>query len=125
DVLFSVSLHPPSGWSLAPDTTLFRSLRGGAGMGTVTTRLQLALEDQLVRPYRTVPVDVRAGESLEVTLCYDRRAALVDLGCEGPAGWRGWSGGARNRFAITPHAATPGYVAGRVEPGPWHVVLRS
>lgn len=92
-------------------------------MGTVTTRLQLALEDQLVRPYRTVPVDVRAGESLEVTLCYDRRAALVDLGCEGPAGWRGWSGGARDRFAITPHAATPGYVAGELEPGTWHVVL--
>lgn len=92
-------------------------------MGTVTTRLQLALEDQLVRPYRTVPVDVRAGESLEVTLCYDRRAALVDLGCEGPAGWRGWSGGASNRFAITPHAATPGYVAGELEPGTWHVVL--
>ena len=47
---------------------------------------------------------VRAGESLEVTLCYDRRAALVDLGCEGPAGWRGWSGGARDRFAITPQS---------------------
>ena len=92
-------------------------------MGTVTRCLRLGLEDQLTDPYPTIPVEVGAGQSLEVTLSYDRDAAVVDLGCEGPAGWRGWSGDARERFAITPTAATPGYVAGELEPGTWHVVL--
>lgn len=90
---------------------------------TRTTRLLLGLADQLADPYPTVPVDVRAGESLEVTLEYDRDRAVVDLGCEGPGGWRGWSGGARDRFAITPTAATPGYLPGELEPGTWHIVL--
>jgi hypothetical protein len=61
---------------------------------------------------------------LDVRLRYDRAAdAVLDLGCEGPAGWRGWSGAARERFVITPTEATPGYLAGPLEPGVWHVVL--
>jgi len=90
---------------------------------TTTTRLRLGLADLLTGRYPTVPVDVRPGESLEVSLAYERGAAVVDLGCEGPAGWRGWSGAARDRFAITPTAATPGYLPGELEPGTWHVVL--
>lgn len=49
--------------------------------------------------------------------------AVIDLGCEGPAGWRGWSGAARRTFTITADAATPGYAAGPLETGEWHVVL--
>ncbi|MEC4015331.1 CehA/McbA family metallohydrolase [Streptomyces sp. H27-D2] len=36
---------------------------------------------------------------------------------------RGWSGGARTEFAISAAEATPGYLAGPVKPGTWHVVL--
>ena len=47
----------------------------------------------------------------------------MDLGCLGPAGFRGWSGGARRSFVITPEAATPGYLPGELEPGTWQVVI--
>ncbi len=39
------------------------------------------------------------------------------------AGFRGWSGGARDRFSITRSRATPGYLAGPIGAGTWHVVL--
>lgn len=48
--------------------------------------------------------------------------AVVDLGCEGPDGWRGWSGGARRSFVIGDDDATPGYLPGPIEPGQWHVI---
>lgn len=39
------------------------------------------------------------------------------------AGFRGWSGSERERFFITPEEATPGYLAGPLNPGTWHVLL--
>jgi hypothetical protein len=58
-----------------------------------------------------------------VELEYDRSAAVLDLGCAGPAGFRGWSGGARRSFVITADAATPGYLSGEPEPGTWQVII--
>ena len=37
-------------------------------------------------------------------------------------GFRGWSGGARRSFEIGETEATPGYLAGRIEPGTWTVI---
>src|ERR1700729_2237851 len=56
---------------------------------------------------------------------------VLDLGIFGPAGHdlgnaagvRGWSGGARDHFEISSAYATPGYLAGPIEPGPWAVAL--
>jgi predicted metal-dependent phosphoesterase TrpH len=56
---------------------------------------------------------------------------VVDIGIFDPSGkglgkadgFRGWSGGARRHFRITRHWATPGYLAGRLTPGRWHVIL--
>jgi hypothetical protein len=56
---------------------------------------------------------------------------VLDLGIFGPAGhdlgnaagFRGWSGGARDHFEISNGYATPGYLAGPIEPGPWTVAL--
>lgn len=71
-----------------------------------------------------VPFDVPAGTpSIEVRLSYDTSAGVLDLGCEDPSRWRGWSGGARSRYVITEDSATPGYLPGVVEPGEWHVIL--
>lgn len=71
-----------------------------------------------------LPLDVPPGcGAVEVELAVADPAAVIDLGCEGAAGWRGWSGGARRRYAITPDAATPGYLPGEPEAGTWHVVL--
>jgi hypothetical protein len=39
------------------------------------------------------------------------------------AGFRGWSGGARDRFEVGGADATPGYLAGAVMPGEWHIAL--
>ena len=58
---------------------------------------------------------------------------IVDVGLFDPRGaefltakgFRGWSGTARREFTISASAneATPGYLAGPVQPGTWHVVL--
>jgi hypothetical protein len=56
---------------------------------------------------------------------------VLDLGIFGPAGWdignadgfRGWSGGARTGFTISAVDATPGYLAGPIDPGTWAVAL--
>lgn len=56
---------------------------------------------------------------------------VLDLGIFGPAGhdlgnaagFRGWSGGARDGFVISANHATPGYLAGPVDPGTWAVAL--
>ncbi len=86
--------------------------------------LRLGLEDQLVDEYRSVPFEVPTGTpSLEVRVAYDRAAAVIDLGCEAPGGWRGWSGGAREGFVIGSEAATPGYLPDPPEPGQWSLQL--
>ena len=56
---------------------------------------------------------------------------VLDLGVFGPAGhdlgnaagFRGWSGGARDGFVISSTDATPGYLAGPIEPGLWAVAV--
>jgi len=56
---------------------------------------------------------------------------VLDLGIFGPAGhglgnaegFRGWSGGARQDFTLSASDATPGYLAGPIEPGRWALAL--
>ena len=56
---------------------------------------------------------------------------VLDLGIFGPAGYdlgnaagfRGWSGGARDHFEVSSTYATPGYLPGPIEPGVWAVAL--
>jgi PHP domain len=81
-------------------------------------------EDRFVSPWHYLPVEVPPGTAaLRVELDYDRSAAVLDLGCFGPASFRGWSGGARSSFVISAAAATPGYLPGELEPGCWQVAL--
>jgi len=78
-----------------------------------------------------VPVEVPAGVGeLAVRYRYDRPPTpagvpgnALDLGVFDERGLRGWSGGAREGFAISEAGATPGYLAGPVDPGTWRVVL--
>jgi PHP domain len=82
------------------------------------------MTDRIASAWHYLPVDVPAGCSgLRVALAYDHPGAVLDLGCTGPARFRGWSGGARRSFVITPDAATPGYLAGELEPGTWQVMI--
>jgi hypothetical protein len=89
-----------------------------------TRRLHLSQGMRTASPYLDVPFVVPRGtDGVEVRLTVGDPSARVDLGCRGPHGWRGWSGGARRRFAIGRDAATWGYRAGELEPGEWNVVL--
>jgi hypothetical protein len=82
------------------------------------------LEDRFASPWHYLPVEIPPGcRSLRVELDYDRDAATLDLGCLGPAGFRGWSGGARRSFVISADDATPGYLPGELEPGTWQVII--
>nr|WP_055507315.1 CehA/McbA family metallohydrolase [Nonomuraea pusilla] len=84
-----------------------------------------SLDDRLERTLREVPFEVPAGtRAVTVRLGHDRSRGVIDLGCASPAGFRGWSGGARDEYTITARWATPGYLPGEPEPGTWHVWLR-
>ncbi len=82
------------------------------------------LADRFASAWHYLPVEIPPGScGLQVELDYDRSAAVLDLGCAGPAGFRGWSGSARRSFVISADAATPGYLPGELEPGTWQVVI--
>ena len=90
---------------------------------SVSRRVTLA--DQSADRYQRIPFEVPEGAgSFEVWLEVDGGSeAVVDLGCEGPDGWRGWSGGARRTFVVAEDDATPGYLPGNVVAGTWHVIV--
>jgi hypothetical protein len=82
------------------------------------------LEDRFASLWQYLPVEVGDGAcGLRVELEYQHSGAILDLGCLGPGGFRGWSGGARRSFVISPEAATPGYLPGELEPGTWQVII--
>jgi PHP domain len=82
------------------------------------------LEDRFASAWRYLPVEVPSGAyALRAELEYERSGAVMDLGCVGAAGFRGWSGGARRSFVITADAATPGYLPGELEPGTWQIMI--
>ena len=85
-----------------------------------------------------LPFEVPAGvQRIRVSTSHDHFAVgglirnVLDLGIFGvagrdlgnAAGFRGWSGGARDGFVISGSHATPGYLAGPIEPGVWVVAL--
>jgi predicted metal-dependent phosphoesterase TrpH len=85
-----------------------------------------------------LPFEVPAGvQRIRVSTSHDHFAVgglirnVLDLGIFGPdghdlgnaAGFRGWSGGARDGFVISGSHATPGYLADPIEPGLWAVAL--
>ncbi len=95
--------------------------------------LTLTPADQARSPYAYVPFAVPEGTTrIDVTLDYPKADdCVIDLGCVDPRitpfpadhGFRGWSGGARDRFFIATDDATPGYIHGEMPPGRWQVML--
>src|SRR5512140_1011853 len=83
------------------------------------------LEDRFASPWHYLPVEVPpATAGLRVELDYARTdGAVLDLGCFGPGGFRGWSGSSRESFVIARDAATPGYLPGELEAGTWQVMI--
>src|SRR5215831_8855984 len=82
------------------------------------------IEDRCESAWHYLPVEVPQGSfALAVDLSYDSSEGVLDLGCLGPSGFRGWSGGARRSFVITTESATPGYLPGELEAGLWQVMI--
>ncbi|WP_372408260.1 CehA/McbA family metallohydrolase [Streptomyces luteireticuli] len=113
--------------------TSARSATGAAETHRITGRLPAGAPD-----YVYLPVEVPRGvREIAVSYTYDRPAVPAGIhgnACDigifdergtglGGAGFRGWSGGARTEFSIGAERATPGYLAGPVRPGTWHIVL--
>ncbi|MEA5363074.1 CehA/McbA family metallohydrolase [Amycolatopsis sp., V23-08] len=112
----------------------FAEQAGGTRTQTVTGTFRPDIPD-----WYYLPVDVPRGvEQIDVVYSYDKpqvpagtRGNACDIGMFGPEGhdlgnargFRGWSGGFRDRFSISASEATPGYLAGPVKPGRWHVIL--
>ena len=100
-------------------------------MKTITTHITRA--DQAADPYYYIPFDVPSGTTrIDVTLAYPKAEdCIIDLGAFDPRdtgyptehGFRGWSGGARDRFFIATDDATPGYIHGDIQNGTWNVIL--
>jgi hypothetical protein len=118
--------------------TLFeRAAAGSTGTRTITGCFGAT---NLV-DWHYLPVEVPAGVSaIEVSYDYDHTTYglpnnllgnALDIGIFDPSGtgpgnadgFRGWSGGARSSFRISNGEATPGYLAGPIDPGTWHVAL--
>jgi hypothetical protein len=95
-------------------------------MGSLITHTgTFSVDDRIAAQWHYLPIEVPAGAAaLRVTLSFRRDSgAVLDLGCFDPAGFRGWSGGARDSFVVSELGATPGYLAGPVSPGLWQVVI--
>ena len=98
---------------------------------TITGRFEPGAPDWAYLPI-VVPRGVR---EIEIVYRYDKPPGLpgnaLDIGMFGPEGhelgnhrgFRGWSGGARDRFTISASGATPGYLPGPIVAGTWHVIL--
>lgn len=93
-------------------------------MSTLVEDVVVDLHLQAADRYHRVRFDVPEGtDSIGVQVEFDHDRGIVDLGFEGPNGWRGWSGGARTEFTVSADSATPGYSPGSIEPGTWSVIL--
>src|SRR5512141_1179738 len=104
-------------------------------------RLEGAVTPQnAIEQYHYLPFVVPAGaRRMEVNYYYDNQVTgaqethsgnNIDIGVFDvrgadflTGGFRGWSGGARSGFHITPDAATPGYIRGPLQPGDWTIMF--
>jgi hypothetical protein len=61
------------------------------------------MEDRFASAWHYLPVEVPPGAcGIRVELEYERAGAVLDLGCIGPGGFRGWSGAPGNRSSSRP-----------------------
>ncbi len=97
--------------------------------------------DKAASDYYYVPFDVPSRITrLDVRYEYSHprhhgdfagQGNTIDIGLFDPHGYeflnadgfRGWSGSDRAEIFVGEHEATPGYLAGPIHPGRWHVIL--
>jgi len=85
---------------------------------------RIAKEEE--KTYLEIPFPVQDDvERIDVSYAYDRSdgRTVVDIGLRSPERIVGWSGGARETFFVGLDKATPGYRAGPLPAGDWHILL--
>ncbi len=109
-------------------------------MPNQTMRLEGTLDPKQEKTYLHLPFEMPdEAARLEVRYAYSHAIGsdpllsggnTIDLGVFDTrgiaffkAGFRGWSGSERATFFITETEATPGYLAGALIPGRWHILL--
>jgi hypothetical protein len=88
-------------------------------------------EDSRREPYLYLPFEVPAGTTRVSARLEHDPGNVIDLGLldssatsfPSEQGFRGWSGGARDRFFVAMDDATPGYLPGVMPQGNWRVIL--
>ena len=103
------------------------------GPGRTTLVRHFTTSDQIAGRYQYLPFDMPVGTgSLRITYQYDRAEGenVIDLGLFEPGpldlgtrAFRGYSGGAKTGILLSPTETTPGYRAGPLPAGRWHVLL--
>ena len=93
----------------APDVTLTGALTAAAHQAYVEI------------PFQAPPGIERLTVAFEYT--GKEQKSVIDLGLRDPDGFRGWSGGNKDRFTLAATDATPSYLAGPIKPGTWKLVL--
>lgn len=98
-----------------------------------TFRLHFSPADRNAGRYQYVPFDLVPGtDSVTITYRYEANdgASVVDLGLFEPGplalgspAFRGYSGGAQRTITVGRETASPGYRAGEMPGGTWHVLL--
>lgn len=89
-------------------------------------RLEGELNRQRHETYVELPFAVPPGTGrLTVVFRHDGAAdrTTIDLGLRDPHRFRGWSGGARDRFTVAEADATPAYLPGPLPAGTWNLVM--
>jgi hypothetical protein len=123
-----------AGMAVVLDPLRFAAAQTGEETRVISGRFEPGVPDWVY-----LPVEVPGGvRELAVRYSYDRPVPpagvpgnALDIGIfdedgyelGNAAGFRGWSGGFRDSFAISRSEATPGYLPGPVNRGTWHVIL--
>ncbi|MBT9330115.1 CehA/McbA family metallohydrolase [Paracidobacterium acidisoli] len=74
----------------------------------------------------SIPFDVPAGTvriSMRFSYTGQEQRTALDMGIQGPEGFRGWSGGDKDGFTLSLADATPSYLPGPISPGRWRLLL--
>jgi hypothetical protein len=111
---------------------LVRTDQSSNGDHTTLVR-RFTASDQATGRYQYLPFDVVEGTgTLRITYEYDRAGGenTIDLGLFEPGSldlgtpaFRGYSGGSKASILLSPTETTPGYRAGPLPAGRWHVLL--
>jgi len=95
------------------------------GVAAPDVVLSGSIEGKDHQTYREAPFAVPPGVSrITVRFEYDKsHHTVIDLGLLDPARFRGWSGGSKSLFTLSPADATPSYLAGPIIPGRWRLLM--